>query len=507
MVALHTAGQQTTRESLSAFKSSKSFCDWRSRVRAVGGCAKPVKLNRRESTRSARTGLVTAWKDRSVWVRCGTRRAAACPSCSARYEADAFHLVRAGLVGDEDKGVPVQVADRPTVFVTLTAPSFGPVHSRPGHRPCACRAWHREADPRLGAAVDPDSYDYEAAVLWNNHAGALWADFTRRLRRALAHAGGLTVREATEVMKVSYAKVAEYQWRGQVHFHAAVRIDGPTGPGSRPPAWASVETLTEAVRAAATATEVETERADRSGLILRWGGQLDVQTIATGPSDRSGPARSAETAGTDRAGSAETAPGSAGAVTCGGPGTVQAVSPAVQAVSPGSVQAGRVASYIAKYATKSTGVTDGIDRAVASEADIAATGASPHAQAMMRTALELAKVPHLAGLRLNQWAHMLGYRGHFLTKSRAFSTTFAALRGQRAAWALAANLLDTAGPSEALVDVAWSVIGFGYNTAEEHHVAAEIAEAIAARDRDRRTTVPGRQPLTTTPEHLIGAAA
>ncbi|WP_211116569.1 replication initiator [Glycomyces buryatensis] len=488
---------------MSTFKSSKAYCDWRSRVQAVGGCARPVKLLRRETTRTTlpHSGLQvrTTAEDRSVWVRCGTRRAAACPSCSARYEQDAFHLVRAGLVGDEPKGVPATVADRPTVFVTLTAPSFGPVHSRPGHRPCACRAWHREADPRLGSPVDPDTYDYETAVLWNNHAGALWADFTRRLRRTLAHAGGLTIRESTEVMKVSYAKVAEYQRRGQVHFHAAVRIDGPTGPGSRPPAWATVAVLTEAVRAAATATEVDAQRADRSGLILRWGGQLDVQTIATGPADRSGPDPSAETAQADRSGSAETAGGSAGAVTSGGPGTVQAV-------SPGSVQAGRVASYIAKYATKSTGVTDGIDQAVTSEADIAASGASPHAQAMMRTALHLAESPHLADLRLDRWAHMLGYRGHFLTKSRAFSTTFAALRGTRAAWQIAQHQLDMGGP-DVLVDVDWSVIGFGYRTAEEHHVAAQIAESIATRAKDRRTGAQGRQPLSTTSQHTSGAAA
>ncbi len=140
--------------------------------------------------------------------------------------------------------------------------------------------------------------------------------------------------------------------------------------------------------------------------------------------------------------------------------------------------AGRVASYIAKYATKSTGVTDGVDRRVRTLDDIEATGANPHAKAMMRTALQLAEVPHLAHLRLDQWAHMLGYRGHFLTKSRAFSTTFAALRDTRAAWALAKNLLDTGGPSDVLVDTTWQVVGYGYRTAEEHTIAAAIAESF-----------------------------
>jgi hypothetical protein len=396
-----------------------------------------------------------SWEDRPVWVRCGTRRAAACPSCSARYEADAYHLVRAGLSGDESKGVPVSVAARPTAFVTLTAPSFGPVHNRPGTRPCACRAWHSEADPRLGTPINPAAYDYEAAVLWNNHAGVLWADFTRRLRRALAHAGGLTVREAADVVRLSYAKVAEYQKRGQVHFHAAVRLDGPGGCTTAPPAWATARVLADAVRAAAAGTEVDAERADRTRLVLRWGTQLDIQAIDTG--------------------SAETAGGSADTAACG----------------PAQVEAGRVASYIAKYATKSTGVTDGVDHRV-SAADIDRLDASEHAKTMMRTALALAEVPHLAGLRLDQWAHMLGYRGHFLTKSRAFSTTFAALRGARAAWTIAQHQLDTGGP-DLLVDVWWSVIGYGYRTPEEHTLAAAIAERHLSNRRDNRPIVSGTE--------------
>ncbi len=35
-----------------------------------------------------------------------------------------------------------------------------------------------------------------------------------------------------------------------------------------------------------------------------------------------------------------------------------------------------------------------------------------------------------AGLR--RWAHLLGFGGHFLTKARRYSTTFAALRAARA---------------------------------------------------------------------------
>ncbi|MBS2966513.1 hypothetical protein KGA66_25970 [Actinocrinis puniceicyclus] len=50
----------------------------------------------------------------------------------------------------------------------------------------------------------------------------------------------------------------------------------------------------------------------------------------------------------------------------------------------------------------------------------------------------------MAGLRLRLWAHMLGFRGHFATKSRSYSTTFAALRAERAEYS-AARTLDAIG--------------------------------------------------------------
>jgi hypothetical protein len=34
-------------------------------------------------------------------------------------------------------------------------------------------------------------------------------------------------------------------------------------------------------------------------------------------------------------------------------------------------------------------------------------------------------------MRLAAWAHILGYRGHFSTKSRVYSTTFSALHAER----------------------------------------------------------------------------
>ena len=39
-----------------------------------------------------------------------------------------------------------------------------------------------------------------------------------------------------------------------------------------------------------------------------------------------------------------------------------------------------------------------------------------------------------AHLRLRQWAHMLGFRGHFSTRTRHYSTTLTHLRAERTTW-------------------------------------------------------------------------
>uniref|UniRef100_UPI0005663A1E replication initiator n=1 Tax=Streptomyces sp. NRRL B-12105 TaxID=1463827 RepID=UPI0005663A1E len=47
-----------------------------------------------------------------------------------------------------------------------SAPSFGPVHNRPAGGRCRCGRTHPDDDPALGTPLDPDRYDYRAAVLW-----------------------------------------------------------------------------------------------------------------------------------------------------------------------------------------------------------------------------------------------------------------------------------------------------------------------------------------------------
>ena len=174
---------------------------------------------------------------------CGNRREAVCAPCAERYRQDAYHLIAAGLRGG--KGVPDSIDQHPAVFLTLTAPSFGVVHSRPigpdgQPRRCrprrddpvcphgvslSCRAIHAEGDPCLGEPLCRECFDYTAAVMWNNTLGELWRYTTIYVPRALARLAGMTQAALKRQVRVVYVKVAEYQRRGLVHVHVLARLD------------------------------------------------------------------------------------------------------------------------------------------------------------------------------------------------------------------------------------------------------------------------------------------
>jgi hypothetical protein len=58
-----------------------------------------------------------------------------------------------------------------------------------------------------------------------------------------------------------------------------------------------------------------------------------------------------------------------------------------------------------------------------------------HVAELVRACWELGGRPELEGLRLRAWAHMLGFGGHWSTKSRRYSTTMTVLRRARVAFA------------------------------------------------------------------------
>jgi hypothetical protein len=92
----------------------------------------------------------------------------------------------------------------------------------------------------------------------------------------------------------------------------------------------------------------------------------------------------------------------------------------------------RVAAYVAKYATKAAECTGTLDRRITATDSLAELPVSEHARRLIGACLRLSKLAGLEDLRLAAWAHMLGFRGHFSTKSRHYSTTFGALRAERA---------------------------------------------------------------------------
>jgi hypothetical protein len=83
----------------------------------------------------------------------------------------------------------------------------------------------------------------------------------------------------------------------------------------------------------------------------------------------------------------------------------------------------QVAGYVAKYATKATGVLGvTLDHRIG-EAELEDLDLPAHVAELVRACWEWGARPSLGELRLRKWAHMLGFGGHFSTKSRRYSTT------------------------------------------------------------------------------------
>src|SRR5262249_57576962 len=143
--------------------------------------------------------------------------------------------VRGGRGGGAGGAAP------PCVSLPPPAPSCGPAHPRRekdgrllrcrprrGSRTCphgirlSCAEKHPPDDDRLGQPLCPECYDYTGAVLFNACAPELSRRFAITLRRTLARQAGLTNKALAAQVRISYAKVAEYQRRGVVHFHALI---------------------------------------------------------------------------------------------------------------------------------------------------------------------------------------------------------------------------------------------------------------------------------------------
>ncbi len=150
-----------------------------------------------------------------------------------------------------------------------------------------------------------------------------------------------------------------------------------------------------------------------------------------------------------------------------------------------------MANYIAKYATKTISAPGLPNRAVPGTNAIAALRCGAHYKRLISVCWELGKHPATAQLGLNRWTHMLGYRGHFLTKSQRYSTTFTRLRQDRLTYRRAQRHpngeKDPWGRDldehAVLLISAWQYAGTGHATTAERQLA--LAAAARAREHDR----------------------
>jgi hypothetical protein len=122
---------------------------------------------------------------------------------------------------------------------------------------------------------------------------------------------------------------------------------------------------------------------------------------------------------------------------------------------------------------------------------------------MIQTCWQLGDRTELAGLRLRQWAHALGYGGHFSSKSRRYSTTLTALRTARQDYQTARTLrafgladdtrvvrghpiADEVDDDTVLVIGHWRYAGRGHSNGQAIF-ARTIAQEIADNRRIART--------------------
>lgn len=435
------------------------FHAWLRQMERLGGCASPVYLTGYTATRDAATGeLLHVFTSASqpygrFAVGCRNRRVEVCLPCAYLHKGDTYQIVVSGLVGG--KGVPDEVASHPRVFATLTAPSFGAVHRAtdpdnprdrchtrrdggvcPHGAPVGCDARHSERDALLGVPLCPACYDRAGAVLWNASVGRLWERVLVGIPRRLAKRAGIRMRDFPAHARVSFTKVTEYQHRGSVHLHAVIRLDGPGGPDDPAPGWATARLLAQAVTAAVTTARITIpwpvpgasgDAARR--LVLAFGPQVDVQEIRAG-----------------------------GAL--------------------GGLSDTAVAAYVAKYVSKGDLKTLVLPHRLRSQGEIDTTpGLSEHARRLMHTAWAMGGLPEYERLKLRTWAHQLGFRGHILTKSRRYSTTYTALRAARSAFHRPEELDGV----ETVTEGSWRLDHIGHTPGQ-----AMFARGIANKLQDTR---------------------
>ncbi|HUY06398.1 MAG TPA: replication initiator [Acidimicrobiales bacterium] len=429
---------------ISTYGSKGGWEGFEARGRSCSWCREPIRLN-----------SLTSRGGTEYFKACGNRRSTRCRACADRYRMDARVLVLAGL--DGGKGIPEEIRSHPVVFATLTAPSFGAVHRsvsrngrilpcRPGTKgPCVhgrqrnCAMTHGEHDKIVGESLCPDCYDNTGAVLFNALVPELWRRVTITTRRNLARLYGRTQGNFNEEIRLSFVKVVEYQRRGVIHLHAVARLDHVKENSSLD---LDGKLLAMAIELAVNQVSLVSPY---DGGFVSFGSQLDLQILEeTDPIQRRG-----------------------------------------------------VAGYVAKYATKSSDDEGVLDRKIRSAEDLSYRVLTPHLRRLAETAWNLGVLPELAHLPLRRWAHTLGFRGHWLTKSRCWSTTFRYLRAERAKWQedrrqqiFGVDDFNRPTPGFEFVGIGWKNPGEVFFAQQRQREIVEVRQML----RERLFSIPANHP-------------
>ncbi|MGP5098326.1 replication initiator [Brachybacterium alimentarium] len=214
-------------------------------------CARPIVLTLRGGV-NASTGEIGrgVGELERLEVRCRSTFYERCAPCAARSSRDAWMIGAAGISGLKSLKIP-KPEEQYFYFLTLTAPSFGPVH-KVGR--CRCGESHEEDDELLHLPIDVASYDFTGAATFNLLAGRLWNRTVTRLKRVFGK-------------DIQYLLATEPQKRGLVHYHVIARSPRPLDP---------LAILAEAAEAAVYTGP------RRSGDEIRWGCQIDCKRIKPG---------------------------------------------------------------------------------------------------------------------------------------------------------------------------------------------------------------------------------
>ena len=168
-----------------------------------------------------------------------------------------------------------------------------------------------------------------------------------------------------------------------------------------------------------------------------------------------------------------------------------------------------VAAYLAKYATKATEPT-GLPVTGRMNGETAEYYSDPdtHLGRLVAYAWQLGTLPssqtseqqrqdwHDTFGRLRRWTHMLGFGGHFATKSRRYSTTHKQLRAARREYQRTTRAdwrerhrdddsWSTTDDDTTLIVCDLTFAGIGWNTTAD----AQLATAAAARAREHRAAL------------------